>query len=69
MAGYVDLPSVRTWFADTIALYRAIPDSELAIVPGTSHFLIQEKPDLCNKIILEFLTIEPVPTIAPIRRA
>jgi len=30
----------------TIALYRAIPDCELAIVPGTSHFLIQEKPDL-----------------------
>jgi pimeloyl-ACP methyl ester carboxylesterase len=52
-----------------IAMYGAIPGSELAIVPGTSHFLLQEKPALCNAIILEFLTTEPVPTVAPIRRA
>ena len=51
-----------------IAMYEAIPGSELAIVPGTSHFLLQEKPALCNAIILEFLTTEPVPTVAPIRR-
>jgi hypothetical protein len=44
-------------------------DSELAIVPGTSHFLLQEKPDLCNAIIIDFLANDPVPTVAPIRRA
>jgi pimeloyl-ACP methyl ester carboxylesterase len=49
--------------------YDGIPDSELAIVPGTSHFLLQEKPDLCNAIVLDFLTNEPVPTVAAIRRA
>ena len=52
-----------------IALYRAIPNSELAIVPGTSHFLLQEKPDACNAIIVDFLANDPVPTVAPIRRA
>ena len=52
-----------------IALYRALPDAELAIVPGTSHGLLVEKPELCNKLIVDFLTTEPVPTFAPIRRA
>jgi pimeloyl-ACP methyl ester carboxylesterase len=51
------------------ATYEGIPAAELAIVPGTSHFLLQEKPGLCNRIIIEFLTEEPVPTVAPIRRA
>jgi pimeloyl-ACP methyl ester carboxylesterase len=49
--------------------YEGIPDSELAIVPGTSHFLLQEKPELCNELIIEFLTTEPVATTAPVRRA
>ena len=52
-----------------VAMYRAIPDAELMVVPGTSHGLLVEKPDLCNNVILEFLTEDPVPTIAPIRRA
>src|SRR5919202_3415890 len=51
-----------------IATYRAIPDAELAVVPGTSHGLLYEKPDLCNKILLDFLVNDPVPTIAPVRR-
>lgn len=38
-------------------------------MPGTSHFLLQEKPRLCNAILLDFLTNEPVSTVAPIRRA
>jgi pimeloyl-ACP methyl ester carboxylesterase len=51
------------------ATYEGIPDAELAIVPGTSHFLLQEKPGLCNDIIVQFLTQDAVPTVAPIRRA
>jgi pimeloyl-ACP methyl ester carboxylesterase len=50
------------------ATYEGIPDSELAIVPGTSHFLLQEKPMLCNTVIVDFLTEDAVPTVAPIRR-
>jgi pimeloyl-ACP methyl ester carboxylesterase len=49
--------------------YRALPHGELAVVPGTSHFLLKEKAALCNAIVLDFLTNEPVPTVAPIRRA
>jgi pimeloyl-ACP methyl ester carboxylesterase len=52
----------------TLALYRGIKDSELAVVPGTSHFLTQEKPDLCNALVVDFLASEPVPTVVPIRR-
>jgi pimeloyl-ACP methyl ester carboxylesterase len=51
------------------ATYEGIPESDLAIVPGTSHFLLQEKPALCNEIIVQFLAEEAVPTVAPIRRA
>lgn len=49
-------------------MYRGIPDVELMVVPGTSHRLLVEKPDLCNNVILEFLLKDPVPTMAPIRR-
>jgi pimeloyl-ACP methyl ester carboxylesterase len=55
--------------AHAVALYDALPDAELAVVPGTSHFLTQEKPHLVNALVLDFLTKEPVPTVAPIRRA
>jgi pimeloyl-ACP methyl ester carboxylesterase len=50
-------------------LYRGLPDGELAVVPGTSHGLLVEKPALCNAIALDFLTTDPVPQRAPIRRA
>ena len=51
-----------------VARYRGIPNGELAVVPGTSHGLLVEKPDLCNTMIVDFLTTDPVPTLAPIRR-
>ncbi|MGW0735182.1 alpha/beta fold hydrolase [Streptomyces sp. NPDC002851] len=50
-------------------MFEALPDAELAIVPGTSHFLTQEKPELVNRLVVDFLTREPVTTVAPIRRA
>ena len=52
-----------------IALYRGLTDGELSVVPGTSHGLLVEKPTLCNTIIVDFLITDPVPTMAPIRRA
>jgi pimeloyl-ACP methyl ester carboxylesterase len=55
-------------FEHAVALYRGLSDGELAVIPGTSHGLLVEKPSLCNTIILDFLTNEPVPTMAPIRR-
>jgi pimeloyl-ACP methyl ester carboxylesterase len=53
----------------TVELYRSLPNSELAIVPGTSHGFLVEKPDLCNALLLDFLVRDPVRTFAPIRRA
>jgi pimeloyl-ACP methyl ester carboxylesterase len=55
--------------AHAVEMYDNIPTAEFAIVPGTSHFLTQEKPALVNTLILDFLTQDPVPTIAAIRRA
>ncbi|HEX2710679.1 MAG TPA: alpha/beta hydrolase, partial [Candidatus Acidoferrales bacterium] len=52
-----------------IALYRALPQAELAVIPGTSHGLLVEKPSLCNSMIVDFLTKDPAPTLAPIRRS
>lgn len=54
--------------AHSVEMYDNIPSAEFAVVPGTSHFLVQEKPDLVNRIVLDFLTNDPIPTIAGIRR-
>jgi pimeloyl-ACP methyl ester carboxylesterase len=53
----------------TVEMYRSIPDSELAVVPGTSHLVLLEKPDVLTDLVIRFLTTDPAPTIAPIRRA
>jgi pimeloyl-ACP methyl ester carboxylesterase len=53
----------------TIALYRALPRSELAVVPGTSHAVAMEKPELLNRLVLDFLEKDPIETILPVRRA
>lgn len=52
-----------------INFYRNLPVGEFAVIPGTSHGLLMEKPDICNQIMLDFMTLDPVPTFAPIRRA
>jgi hypothetical protein len=44
-----------------VAMQRALPDSQLAVVPGTSHALPMEKPDLANRLLLDFLATEQVP--------
>lgn len=55
-------------FEHVVDMFRNIPDAELAVVPGTSHGLLVEKPALCNLIVSQFLTAEPIQTLAPIRR-
>ena len=52
-----------------VEMYRSLRNAELAVVPGTSHGLLAERPELCNLLVAGFLTTDPVPTFAPIRRA
>ena len=65
LSGDDDLPTLE----HTVSLYRSIPNSELAVVPGTSHAVAMEKPDVLNRIVIDFLEKEPVSTMMPVRRA
>ena len=38
----------------TFKMYEAIPNARLAVVPGTSHALVKEKPKLMHAIIKDF---------------
>ena len=53
----------------TLALYRNLSQGELAIVPGTSHHLLHDKPGLVTGIVAAFLSSDPTKTGIPIRRA
>ncbi|MEW2274663.1 alpha/beta fold hydrolase [Streptomyces sp. SID685] len=64
MAGDDDMVTLE----HTIALYRALPRSELAVVPGTSHLAPLEKPADINRLVIQHLTTEPIETMLPIRR-
>ena len=39
-----------------VAMARAIPDAQLAVVPGASHTVPYEKPMLVTQLFLDFLT-------------
>ena len=53
----------------TIELFENIPLGQLAILPGTSHGLVKEKPALVQLLIREFLEDLSYPiTKMPIRR-
>ena len=65
LAGYADLNSIRSrtlvmigdddevTLEHAIALYRALADGDLAVIPRTSQGLLVEKPTLCNTILDE----------------
>lgn len=58
------------YWEHTLALYQGIADSQLAVMPGTSHICALEKPALFNELVLAFLgETGPPTTLAPIRRA
>lgn len=47
---------------------RIVENGQLAVVPGASHLVPMEKPDLFNQLVLDF-TASPVPdTMMPLRR-
>jgi len=66
MAGDDDVAKL----SHTCAMYEAIPEAELSIVPGTSHMLLKERTKECVRIIDHFLSAKfPPVTFAPLRRA
>ena len=40
----------------TLALRQALPRSQLAVVPGAGHGLPVDKPELFNRLVVDFLT-------------
>ena len=40
--------------AHTVALARTIPDAQLGIVPGTTHAVHEERPEVVNRLLLDF---------------
>jgi pimeloyl-ACP methyl ester carboxylesterase len=56
-------------FAHITSMYEAIALGQLAIIPGTSHYVIKEKPELTQAIIKDFLAnLVPPVTRQPVRR-
>jgi pimeloyl-ACP methyl ester carboxylesterase len=54
----------------TCEMYEALPAGQLSIVPGTSHALPIERPDVTARTVLDFLGAEvPPTTLMPVRRA
>lgn len=54
----------------TLSLYEALPEGQLAVVPGASHGLPLEQPETVAGLISNFLAAaEPPRTFMPIRRA
>lgn len=52
----------------TLELYRALPDGHLAIVPGSSHLLLLEHPELCTQLVGDFLAGRRGPRLMPVSR-
>jgi pimeloyl-ACP methyl ester carboxylesterase len=53
----------------TIELYESLPQGQLAVVPGASHLVGIEKPQLVAQLIDDFLTSKgEVSTLLPVRR-
>jgi len=66
MAGDDDVSTL----AHTGSMYEAIPEAQLAIIPGTSHMLLKERTKESARVIEHFLRSRlPPVTYAPMRRA
>jgi pimeloyl-ACP methyl ester carboxylesterase len=66
MVGDDDIATIE----HTVALWEAIADAQLAVIPGASHLVPVEKAELVNRLVIEFLGAEgPTTTFMPLRRA
>jgi pimeloyl-ACP methyl ester carboxylesterase len=54
----------------TWSLYVSLPAGQLAVVPGASHLVPYEKPELVTRLVRDFLSTNgTVTTMMPVRRA
>jgi pimeloyl-ACP methyl ester carboxylesterase len=65
LLGDDDIPTVE----HASAMQRALPVSQLAVVPGASHGLPLEKPELVSRLILDFLAEAQTPELMPFSEA
>jgi pimeloyl-ACP methyl ester carboxylesterase len=47
---------------------RLVQNGQLAVVPGSSHAVLMEKPDLFNQLVLDFTTHPVAETLIPVWR-
>jgi len=53
----------------TASLYESLPAGQLAVVPGSSHAVVVEKPEFVGRLIRDFLeSPEPPAEMFPVRR-
>ena len=65
IAGDDDMASLQ----HTNEIYQSIRNSRLAIIPGASHLIDKDQPELLNQIIRSFLMNHEYPvTLMPVRR-
>jgi pimeloyl-ACP methyl ester carboxylesterase len=65
IAGDDDMASLQ----HTNEIYQSIKNSRLAVIPGASHLIDKDQPELLNKIIRDFLFNHEYPTtLMPVRR-
>jgi len=57
---------VTVGHADEMA--RRVPRGQLAVIPGASHLAPSEKPELFNRLLLDFVDSPAVDTMMPLRR-
>lgn len=56
-------------FEHAVAMYRALPDGEFAVIPRATHGLAVEKPAPFARLIRDFYLLDKTNGFAPIRRA
>ena len=55
--------------AHTVSLFESLQDGRLAVIPGSSHSFVKEKPELLQAMIKDFYTHQDFPiTRSPNRR-
>ena len=73
----IDVPTLMVWgeadaalgIETTYGTERYVRDLTLRTLPGVSHWVQQEAPDVVNVMLAAFLRDEPVPTAAEIAAA